>query len=63
MHLFSDLPEKQGLLFSDDDFKTDVDTHKTSGLVAAAKITLFEVRDPLVLSFFRLLFSVRNTDR
>lgn len=50
------------MLFSDDDFKMDVDTHKTSGLVAGAKITLFEVRDPLVLSFFRLLFSVCNTD-
>lgn len=42
---FSDLPEKQGLLFSDDEIKmdVDVDADKTGGLVAAAKITLFEV--------------------
>lgn len=40
---FSDLPEKQGLLFSDDEIKMDVDADKTGGLVAAAKITLFEV--------------------
>lgn len=43
MYLFSELPEKQGLLFSDDEHKMDVDVHKTSGLMAAAKITLFEV--------------------
>ncbi|XP_075898081.1 exosome complex component 10 [Nelusetta ayraudi] len=47
-----DLPEKQGLLFSDDEIKTDmdmdmdVDADKTGGLVAAAKITLFEELDP-----------------
>lgn len=43
MYLFSELPEKQGLLFTDDEDKMDVDVHKTSGLMAAAKITLFEV--------------------
>lgn len=43
LHPFSDLPEKQGLLFSDDDIKMDVDADKIGGLVAAAKITLFEV--------------------
>lgn len=43
MHLFSELPVKQGVLFSDDEHKMDVDVQKTSGLTAAAKITLFEV--------------------
>lgn len=37
---FSELPVKQGLLFSEDE---DVDVQKESGLVASAKITLFEV--------------------
>lgn len=37
---FSDLPVKQGMLFSEDE---DVDVQKESGLVASAKITLFEV--------------------
>lgn len=37
------MPEKHSLLFSDDEVKMDVDAEKTSGLVAAAKITLFEV--------------------
>lgn len=39
--IFSDLPVKQGMLFSDED--EDVDVQKESGLVASAKITLFEV--------------------
>lgn len=43
LRLFSDVPEKQGLLFSDDELKMDVDADETSDLVAAAKITLFEV--------------------
>lgn len=37
-----ELPVKQGALFSDDEHKMDVDEEKTSGLMAAAKITLFE---------------------
>ncbi|XP_070825567.1 exosome complex component 10 [Chaetodon trifascialis] len=44
LHPFSpdELPVKQGVLFSDDESKLDADAQKTSGLVAAAKITLFE---------------------
>ncbi|KAM7412137.1 hypothetical protein PAMA_021883 [Pampus argenteus] len=37
-----ELPVKQGVLFSDDEQKMDVDVEKTSGLTAAAKITVFE---------------------
>ncbi|XP_041655797.1 exosome component 10 [Cheilinus undulatus] len=37
-----DLPMKQGKLFSDDEYKMDVDVEKTHGLMAPAKITLFE---------------------
>ncbi|XP_061638212.1 exosome component 10 isoform X2 [Phyllopteryx taeniolatus] len=37
-----ELPVKQGVLFSDDDHKSDNDVQKISGLVACAKITLFE---------------------
>lgn len=40
---FSELPVKQGMLFSEDEDKMDVDAQKESGLVASAKITLFEV--------------------
>lgn len=43
MHLFSELPVKQGVLFSDDEHKMDVDVQKTGGLTASAKIPLFEV--------------------
>lgn len=43
MYLFSELPVKQGVLFADDEPKMDVDVQKTSGLMAAAKITQFEV--------------------
>uniref|UniRef100_A0A8C4NZH7 Exosome component 10 n=1 Tax=Dicentrarchus labrax TaxID=13489 RepID=A0A8C4NZH7_DICLA len=45
LHPFSpdELPVKQGMLFSDDEHKMDVDVQKTSGLVATAKITLFEL--------------------
>lgn len=43
MCLFSELPVKQGMLFSDDEHKMDVDVQKTSGLLAPAKVTLFEV--------------------
>uniref|UniRef100_A0A669E6F1 Exosome complex component 10 n=1 Tax=Oreochromis niloticus TaxID=8128 RepID=A0A669E6F1_ORENI len=39
---FSELPVKQGMLFSEDEDKMDVDAQKESGLVASAKITLFE---------------------
>uniref|UniRef100_A0A8C9YVF0 Exosome complex component 10 n=1 Tax=Sander lucioperca TaxID=283035 RepID=A0A8C9YVF0_SANLU len=42
MYLFSELPVKQGVLFADDEPKMDVDVQKTSGLMAAAKITQFE---------------------
>lgn len=44
MYIFPELPEKRGLLFSDDDDKLEGDAHIISGLVAAAKITLFEVK-------------------
>ncbi|XP_031582321.2 exosome component 10 [Oreochromis aureus] len=37
-----ELPVKQGMLFSEDEDKMDVDVRKESGLVASAKITLFE---------------------
>ncbi|XP_028266781.1 exosome complex component 10 [Parambassis ranga] len=42
--LFSpnELPVKQGVLFSEDEHKMDVDVQRTSGLVASAKITLFQ---------------------
>ncbi|XP_040921426.1 exosome component 10 [Toxotes jaculatrix] len=36
------LPVKQGILFSEDEHKMDVDVQKTGGLMAPAKITLFE---------------------
>lgn len=54
MYLFSELPEKRGLLFSDDDDKLEVDAHITNGLVAAAKITLFEVKILLWLGSIHL---------
>uniref|UniRef100_A0A667WTG0 Exosome complex component 10 n=1 Tax=Myripristis murdjan TaxID=586833 RepID=A0A667WTG0_9TELE len=38
-----ELPVKQGMLFSDDEPGKDVDMEKMKGLVASAKITLFEV--------------------
>ncbi|XP_022597415.1 exosome component 10 [Seriola dumerili] len=37
-----ELPVKQGMLFSEDEHKMDVDLQKTSGLIAPPKITLFE---------------------
>lgn len=43
MYFFSELPVKQGMLFSEDEHKMDVDVQKMSGLIAPAKITLFEV--------------------
>ncbi|KAM3617675.1 uncharacterized protein V6R79_009522 [Siganus canaliculatus] len=44
LHPFSpdELPVKRGTLFSDEDHNMAVDVQKTSSLVAAAKITLFE---------------------
>ncbi|XP_068603751.1 exosome complex component 10 [Brachionichthys hirsutus] len=44
LHPFSpdELPVKRGVLFSDDEHKIDVDPQKTNGLVAKAKVTLFE---------------------
>lgn len=43
MYLFSELPVKQGMLFSEDEHKVGVDAQTASGLMAPAKITLFEV--------------------
>ncbi|XP_071763488.2 exosome complex component 10 [Centroberyx gerrardi] len=37
-----ELPVKQGMLFSDDEQGMEVDVQKTSGLMASAKITVFE---------------------
>ncbi|XP_045913415.1 exosome component 10 [Micropterus dolomieu] len=37
-----ELPVKQGILFSDEDHKMDVDVQKASAITASAKITLFE---------------------
>lgn len=48
MHFFSELPVKQGVLFSEDEHKMDVDDEKKSGLLAQAKITLFQVEDRLL---------------
>uniref|UniRef100_H3DCJ4 Exosome complex component 10 n=1 Tax=Tetraodon nigroviridis TaxID=99883 RepID=H3DCJ4_TETNG len=45
LHHFSsdaELPEGRGLLFSDDEQKMEIDVSETSGLMAAAQITLFE---------------------
>ncbi|XP_034552042.1 exosome component 10 [Notolabrus celidotus] len=44
LHPFSldELPAKQGLLFSEDEQKMDVDEQKTHCLMASAKITMFE---------------------
>lgn len=39
----SELPVKQGLLFSEDEPKMDVDAQRTHSLMAPAKIALFEV--------------------
>lgn len=44
MYLFSEMPIKQGMLFAEDEPKMDVDEENTSGLVAKAKITQFEVK-------------------
>uniref|UniRef100_A0A672ZIP0 Exosome complex component 10 n=1 Tax=Sphaeramia orbicularis TaxID=375764 RepID=A0A672ZIP0_9TELE len=40
--LFSELPVKQGILFSDDENRLDVDLSKNSSLMAPPRITLFE---------------------
>lgn len=40
-----ELPVKQGMLFSHDEHKMDIDAQKTSCLMAAAKITLFEEQE------------------
>lgn len=37
-----ELPVKQGILFSDEDHKMDIDVQKASAITASAKITLFE---------------------
>lgn len=41
--LITELPERRGMLFSDDEQKMEIDVSKTSSLMAVAKITLFEV--------------------
>ncbi|XP_029013177.1 exosome component 10 [Betta splendens] len=41
----SDLPVKKGVLFSEDEHKVDDDLQKIRGLIAPAKITLFEDRE------------------
>ncbi|XP_068190217.1 exosome complex component 10 isoform X2 [Antennarius striatus] len=48
LHPFSpdELPVKQGMLFSDDENRMDVDPQKTNGLMAVAKVTLFEEQEP-----------------
>lgn len=45
MRAFPEVPVKQGVLFSEDENKTDADVQVAAagGLVAAAKITLFQV--------------------
>lgn len=43
MHLISEIPVKQGMLFSEDEDRMDVGEEETSGLVATATITQFEV--------------------
>lgn len=47
------MPVKQGMLFSDDEHNMDVDVQKTSGLMAEAKITLFEVEVFFKSTFFQ----------
>lgn len=42
------MPERRGSLFSDDEQKMEIDVSKTNGLMAAAKITLFEVEAGLL---------------
>ncbi|CAJ1085435.1 exosome component 10 [Xyrichtys novacula] len=48
LHPFSpgELPVKQGLLFSEEEHKMDVDVEKAHSLMAPAKITLFEEMEP-----------------
>lgn len=40
--------ERPGLLFSADEQKMEIDVSETNGLIAAAKITLFEVEAGLL---------------
>lgn len=42
------MDERRGLLFSDDEQETEIDVSKTNVLIAAAKITLFEVETVLL---------------
>uniref|UniRef100_A0A671VE32 Exosome complex component 10 n=1 Tax=Sparus aurata TaxID=8175 RepID=A0A671VE32_SPAAU len=51
-YLFSEMPVKQGMLFSEDEHNMDVDVQKTSVLMAEAKITLFEVEVFFKSTFF-----------
>lgn len=44
-NVFSDLPVKQGILFSEDESQMDVDLKNIKHLIAPAKITMFEVVD------------------
>ncbi len=56
------MPVKQGMLFSDDEHKMDVDVQKTSGLTASAKITLFEVEVIFQFTLFSQSIFVCNCD-
>lgn len=44
------------MLFSDDEHRKDSDANKINGLMAAAKITVFEVETVVLTSFKRLDF-------
>ncbi|XP_056129883.1 exosome component 10 isoform X2 [Lampris incognitus] len=45
LHSPDELPTKRGTLFSEDEQTTEVDVQKIAGLVAKAKITVFEVAE------------------
>lgn len=47
---FLEVPVKEGILFSEEDHKMDVDEQKISSLLAPAKITLFQVNTCLALT-------------
>lgn len=53
--MIAELPEQRGLLFSDDEQKMEIDMSKKHSLMAAAKITLFEVGVGFFLDSSRLL--------
>ena len=43
--LFSELPTKEGMLFADEEQEMEIDSSITAGLIAPAKISLFEVEN------------------